>query len=476
MTIKRRLIVSYLAMLIVPFILIMLTAGIFRFLSTYNNENTLDPFSNSSYSHKPLSNYYVLSKLNMIAVNSPELLFSDTYMSALESEFDLSGYIVVIKDDVIMYKSSKISSKNIWDAIARQNFVSYGNFNKQMKPEVMLRWEFSIPNQNNGVFYYIIDPKQMFSEYFSMGLIFILIVAIVLIITNGTLTYMVSRSIIKPLGELEKAATKIKDGNLDNPINYKKNDEMKDVFSSFDEMRKRLKNSLEKQLSYEENRKELIASISHDLKTPLTVLKGYAEGLKDGVANTEEKKNHYLNTIHQKANQMDHLIDNLFLFSRLELNKYPFAPIKLPLSQWLIKIIGDLSVDYPGIAFRTGLIEEALVMADPEELFRVIYNIVQNSNKYACSNNTIITFSMTVITNHAQIVIEDNGPGVDEKQIPFIFEHFYQTDKSRSKKSESCGLGLSIARMIISQHNGSIYAESPIGRGLSIFIKIPLLG
>lgn len=225
-------------------------------------------------------------------------------MSQLETSLNLPGSFTVLQQNSIMYKSPNISSQAIMNAVSRQDSKSFKtNIRNHMDTEILFRWEFSIPEQENGVLYYLVDPKLIFSEYFSRGLIFTIAVALILIITNGTLTYMVSRSIILPLKELEDAANKIRDGDLDSSVTYNADNEMKDVFSSFNEMRERLKDSLEKQISYEENRKELFASISHDLRTPLTVLKGYMEGLKDGVANTDEKKIHHINTIYQKAHK-----------------------------------------------------------------------------------------------------------------------------------------------------------------------------
>lgn len=475
MTIKKRLILSYLAMLLVPFILIMLTGGVIRYLNSPIEGSSSGPFSNSRFSHFPIGDKDAFSLFNKVIINSPALLFSNDYMSKLEADLNLPGAFAVIQQGNIMYKSSRISSTAIMEAISNQNIIAGDDrFRKHMKPEVLFRWEFEIPGQQNGVLYYLIDPEQVFSQYFTKGLFFILAVAVVLVLTNGTLTYMVSRSIILPLKELEKAAIKIRDGDLNNPVICKANDEMGNVFSSFNEMRERLKDSLEKQISYEDNRKELIASISHDLRTPLTVLKGYVEGLKDGVANTEEKKIHYLETIYQKAHQLDHLIDDLFLFSRLEMDKYPNKTVAVELSEWLADAVADLSVDYPEINFQTLLTEKAVISADPAELFRVISNIIQNSHRYAGRKDIIVTVSLEIIDNRTQIIISDNGIGISEKQLPFIFDRFYQADESHSRNSRGSGLGLAIASMIINQHQGTISAESPKGQGFSVIITLPL--
>jgi histidine kinase len=475
MTIRKRLILSYLAMLFVPFILIMLTIGVMRSFESSIERGPFGPFSENRFPNSSVTDNDLLIRLNQIVLNSPASLLTNDFMNNLEKDLVLPGAFAVVQHDIIMYKSSWISSSTVIEAIQQQmaNTNDRG-FRKHIAPEVLFRWEFSIPDQPNGILYYIIDPARLFTNRFTTGLIFFLVAALALVVTNGTLTYLVSRSIISPLKELEAASLKIRDGNLNDSIICKYEDEMGQVFSSFNEMRERLKKSLERQIAYEENRKELIASISHDLKTPLTILKGYLEGLRDGVANTEEKKLHYLDTIYQKTHLMDHLIDDLFLFSRLEMEKYPYDPVPIELSAWLANAVNDLSVDYPEICFQTSLVEKAVISADPTEMYRVISNIVQNSHHYAGIKNVVVTIGLRTIGKQAEIIITDNGNGIPEQQLPFIFNRFYQADDSRNQNSNGAGLGLSIAAMITSQHQGTIRAESPAGKGLSVIITLPI--
>lgn len=476
MSIKKRLILSYLAMLLVPFILIIMTGGIVRYFNINSDSGKLGPFSNNHYAHFNMADNNILMYLNKVVIDSPELLFTNDYMKTLEIDLNLPGAFAVIQQGKIMYKSSWIDLQTIMKTIAKKsNSDREKGFKRHKVSEISFYWEFKVPNEENGTLYYLIIKDKLFSEYFIRGMLFIIVIAVILIVTNGTLTYLMSRSIILPLKELERAAVKIKNGDLDSQIAYKADDEMKDVFSSFNEMRERLKESLEKQKSYEENRKELIASISHDIRTPLTVLKGYVEGLRDGVANTEKKKIHYLNTIYQKTHQMDHLIDNLFLFSKMEMDKYPFNPVIVELSEWLSNAVADLSVDYPKIDFQTFLTEKSIISADPAELFRVIGNIVQNSYVHAGRKDIIMTVTLKRSDNMAQIICRDNGVGISTSKLPLIFDRFYQIDESRSQNPKGSGIGLSIAKMIINQHQGRIHADSPEGSGLTIIIDLPLV-
>ncbi len=172
---------------------------------------------------------------------------------------------------------------------------------------------------------------------------------------------------------------------------------------------------------------------------------------------------------------MDHLIDNLFLFSKMEMDKYPYNPVSVELSQWLENAVADLSGDYPEIEFQIFLTKQVMISADPAELFRVIGNIVQNSYLYADIKDIIITVTAKIIGNKVQIIIEDNGIGISAAKLSLIFDRFYQVDESRSHNPRGSGIGLSIAKMIIYQHTGQIYAESLKEKGLSIIIELPLM-
>ena len=139
----------------------------------------------------------------------------------------------------------------------------------------------------------------------------------------GSLTIWVYRSILRPLSKLQEATRKIRDGNLDFTLDIEEDDEIGELCQDFEEMRIRLKESAEQKIQYDNENKELISNISHDLKTPITAIKGYVEGILDGVASSPEKLEKYIRTIYNKANDMDRLIDELTFYSKIDTNKIP---------------------------------------------------------------------------------------------------------------------------------------------------------
>lgn len=319
-------------------------------------------------------------------------------------------------------------------------------------------------------------PKENLPLFMNLRLISFLLV---LIVTNGILTYLVSKSIIEPIQKLADAANKIASGNLDFSLQVTGNDEISQLTESFETMRKKLKEAEELKQKYEQNRKELIASISHDLKTPITSIKGYINGIKDGIANTPEKMERYIETIANKASELDELIDELFLFSKLSLQKVQYHFETMDINSYLKDYLEELRFD---LEENGGTInyevdgKEFLVKADRKQLHRVLINIIQNSVKYLDKETPAIKVKLSEKKDFVQVEINDNGPGIDQIALPYIFEQFYRTDQSRNSATGGSGIGLAIVKQIIEDHGGVVWAESEIGLGTSVFFTIPKAG
>ncbi|PFA69151.1 two-component sensor histidine kinase [Bacillus sp. AFS015802] len=299
---------------------------------------------------------------------------------------------------------------------------------------------------------------------------------LIVVITNGLLTYYISRSIIEPIKRLSLAATKISEGNLDDSCASEKKDELGRLSNTFEDMRLKLKEAAALQKQYELNREELIASISHDLKTPLTSIKGYVSGIQDGVASTPEKLNRYMSKIEKNAHDMDTLIDELFLYSKLDLEQLPFMFEKVNLNHYFDDYIEELSLRLEKEKGKAVLYhddhESYIVEADREKLNRVVMNITQNSLKYMDKAYKEIQVILSEKQSEVQVEIKDNGSGIPAKDVPYIFDSFYRTDVSRNSATGGTGLGLSIAKKIIENHGGKIWAVSEPGVGTSIYFTL----
>jgi signal transduction histidine kinase len=305
----------------------------------------------------------------------------------------------------------------------------------------------------------------------------IIISLIVVTLTNGILSTKIYKKLIVPLELLSYGAEQIKEGNLDFEMNYESDDEFAQVCGDFDEMRLRLKDSVDMQLKYEENRKQLVVGISHDLRTPLTAIKGYVEGLIDGVANTPEKQKKYLNTIYTKACDMDLLVDSLFLFSKLDTGKFPFKFNIVNIQDYIKSFYEYSKKEFYGenveILFENKCRNLTMVKLDAQEMNRVLLNILENSVKYKKKSSVEVKMNLYEKENLIVLEISDNGAGVPNEDLSKMFLSFYRADVSRTNPNEGSGLGLAIAKHIVEAHDGEITAYNM--DGLTIKIVLPTI-
>lgn len=290
---------------------------------------------------------------------------------------------------------------------------------------------------------------------------------VILIFTSVSVGLRIYRSVATPLVKLRKATQNIKDGNLDFVLDVEGTDEFAELCRDFEEMRRRLKESAEEKLVLDKENKELISNISHDLKTPITAVKGYVEGIMDGVADTPEKMDRYVRTIYNKTVEMDHLINELTFYSKIDTNRIPYTFSKLNVEDYFSDCAEEvgLELETRGIqlCYANYVDSDVQVIADGEQIRRVIHNIISNAIKYMDRGKGmkgIIQIRVKDVGDFVQVEIEDNGKGIAAKDLPYIFDRFYRTDVSRNSAKGGSGIGLSIVRKILEDHGGKVWATS----------------
>lgn len=301
-------------------------------------------------------------------------------------------------------------------------------------------------------------------------------VLLILVFTAAMMMVWIYGAIVNPIKKLEVAAQKIKDGNLDFEIEVKGNDEISELCQNFENMREQLKQSSEERVRNEKENRELISNISHDLKTPITAIKGYVEGIMDGVADTPEKMDKYVRTIYTKANEMDLLINELTIYSKIDTNRIPYNFNKINVADYFNDCIEEIGLDLDskgiGLSYINYAQDDILVIMDPEQIRRVIHNIINNSVKYLDKENGFINIRVRDVGDFVQFEFEDNGRGIAAKDLPYIFERFYRAEKSRNSATGGSGIGLSIVKKIIEDHGGKIWATSKESSGTIMYFVI----
>lgn len=294
------------------------------------------------------------------------------------------------------------------------------------------------------------------------ALVLILFQSIAFIVCASIISGIITRGILTPLDELHTATKKIMDGDLDYEIRYKKDNEIGRYCQAFDQLRVQLKESLEKQAALERSRKELIVSISHDLRTPMSSIKGYVEGLQDGIIHDKEKFNRYITVIKNKTESLDNLIESLFQYSQLDMNDPKETLCVCDSKELLESIINPIEIEFADQPVQLEVnkpFPSVRLYANEGSIAQVFDNLIGNAKRYV-DKKGVIKIEASIDGDYLKISVTDNGTGISQEDLPHVFEHFYRAEKSRSRNYGGAGLGLAICKKIIDNHGGKIWAES----------------
>ncbi len=426
-----------------------------------------------------------LSSIQHTLETDPGKLEDKDYLTDLNDTLSGNGaFLVVRKGSSIYYNgSSDLSNAELLSQLPSS--VQEGSESEeengensyiQVRNQAMLKQiRFKFSDGSVGSIFLISMLNQLAPEIKGAMTETILLIIVILSFTSIAMGVWIYRGVIIPINQLKKAAQNIRDGNLNFVTQKSGIKEMDDLCDDFEEMRIRLKESAAEKVRFDAQNRELISNISHDLKTPVTAIKGYTEGLIDGVADTPEKQKRYIRTIYSKTIEITRLIDELTMYSKIDTNRIPYNFQKLHASSYFEDCREELSIELEQqnirLNYNNYLIDDAIIIADPEQLRRVINNIVGNSVKYMDKEPGIISIRIRDVGDFIQVEIEDNGRGINQKDIPRIFDRFYRSDQARRARGGS-GIGLSIVKKIIEDHEGKVWATSKEGEGTVIYFVL----
>ena len=475
MKIRTKLLITFLTITVVPITLIYIAIiGLNRyqektFSETYGLAEEVNLTSGASirvFSHLTES---IQREIDRELQKNPEIFLDLEYLADLNQRLaEKYSFLLILKNNELIFAEPPGGlldfGGEISGYVGSHTPEGWGNYLDHKTEHLIKQREFTFADGDTGKICLITNVVDMLPEVRNMVFEMFVTSALILFITGAILTVWVYKSILSPIGRLQEAAMQIRDGNLDFTIESEDDDEIGQLCQNFEEMRIRLKESTEEKIQYDKENKELISNISHDLKTPITAIKGYVEGIMDGVASSPEKLNKYIRTIYNKANDMDRLIDELTFYSKIDTNKIPYDFSKINLANYFKDCIDEVGLELEARGVELGYFnyvdEDVLVIADAEQMKRVINNIIGNSLKYMDKKHGIINIRILDVGDFVQIEIEDNGKGIGAKELPYIFDRFYRTDSSRNSSKGGSGIGLSIVRKIVEDHGGKIWATS----------------
>lgn len=480
MPLKSKIWASYIIMIIVPLLLAVLSARLI--LINYEKDHQLQIIE-TAQEEKIKENMDFMAELEHAMVNYPDYFKDSSYLTQLNekiSSFDMG--VLIQYNGEFMYNSVPVSAEKLKPYLS--NFLQQdvaGRWASAITKDYIVKCRAFTFSDGTACYIYLFmnrtapwdTPPAAHIGYVKwVFLIFI----ICIFLTNSFLTYRLSKSLIEPLDSVKKAAKEIQGGNLDYPISYPVKNEIGELYQAFEEMRVKLKQSQALNAQYENSRKELMSNISHDLKTPITSIKGYVQGIIDGVANNPVKMDKYLRTIFTNAVEMERLTNDLFLFAKLDIKQLPFSfecvDIKKYLEDAREELNFALTEENIILNYESRYESSDLIMADRQRLVRVIHNIMENAKKHLKKQEKKIKIVLREEEGGALIEISDNGCGIPADKLPFVFDRFFRVDCARNRTTGGSGIGLSIAREIIEAHQGIIWAESTEGLGTSIFFTL----
>jgi len=308
------------------------------------------------------------------------------------------------------------------------------------------------------------------NPYLLLALIVVFILIFFMILIS-----MATRYIFVPINEMKRAASHIKAGNLNYQLTYFPNNEIGEFYEEFDKMRVRLRDTILEQHELEKRRKRLIASITHDLRTPLTSIQGYVEALQDGIVKDQATYENYLATIHEKASELNHLIDDLSVYTRQELGEFTLNIERIHSGKLLNHYFEHKTYEFKFSNLKLKLHKPFIatyINIDPYRFTQILDNLIGNAKKYAKTTVSIATY---VKNYRLHIEINDDGDGIPQDFLQNLFDPFFMVNKKKDQKEKGgSGLGLAIVKQLIEAHDGEIIVSSQLNMGSTFTVIIPI--
>ena len=443
MKFKTRLVVAFFTIILIPLVLssaLVCMVGKYQLSSiekNYGIKNTTVESLASSVTVLTRLTEQPYRELEALIRENPEEMEDAAQLESLNGELqDKKSYLLVRKNDTIAYIGTEASkAEKVISQLPEYGAAETTSENGMYlggKAQVLLKQiDFQYSDGSEGSAFIVTNVGSLIPEVKSLFVEIIVCIFLVLVFTACVLIIWIYRSVMGPVGKMREATKSIKEGNLDFELPVETDDELGQLCGDLEDMRKRLKNTAEEKLKFDKD---------------------------------------------NKASEMDVLINELTLYSKIDTNRIPYNFTILSVNDYFNDCSEDLSLDLEAKNVEFGYFNyvepKVKVIADPEQIKRVVHNIVNNSVKYMDKDKPKINLRVKDVGDFVQIEIEDNGKGIASKDLPNVFERFYRTDASRNSSKGGSGIGLSIVKKIIEEHGGKIWATSREHTGTTMYFVL----
>ncbi len=388
------------------------------------------------------------------------------------SKTNLIRITLVSRNGTVIFDSDKPSSTmenhvnrpEILEALEGEIGVSK-RFSKTLRKEMLylaIAYEDIILRTSKPIDNIFLQMKALLKQLFLAHIILWVLLLI--------LTYNITRSITRPLKKLTSAIKQFSPGNSTTAIRVTSNDEIETLSEAFNEMIQRISEDIEKMKALENVRRDFVANVSHEIKTPLTTIKGFIETLENGTLEDKENNRRFLAIIKKNVDRLSALVSDVLKLSILENEETPQQ--KINCVNLVHQVLDDLNLRKSKL-LELNLTEKKITLkANRDELYSAFLNYLDNAVKYA--PNTALEVTLTKEQDSLVFSVQDQGPGIPPQHLKRIFERFYRPDNNRSRDTGGTGLGLSIVKHVVEKYDGTVQVSSTLGQGTCFSFKIPL--
>lgn len=494
----RKMFLGWISMMILPIVLVL----IFNYVQYGNFIKASGHGITTKLQVDELSPYEAVGRItNSIIITNPDAFLESDINTAyrhIEAVENLRLLVVIKKGDVVFSANSFHTRKGqdvvkTFESIKNITLPEFGSKQFQDNKLVLKETGYLMARQ---VDFYFSDGEEgsvfIFNKFVNVPMIivkvvtenflFIGIVTFIIMIIGMHKTF---RYIIRPVIEIIDLTLEISKNKFTGRISSMPKDiTLIKLKNAINNMAEKLELTQQNNLKLEMHRKEYIAAVSHDLKTPITAINMNVGALKDGLAKSPEKAEKYFNNILKKTNDINTMVKELSLYSDLEngIGDHKFEEVDI---EWFVKDVIEETLygiedEFRDIRLINHLDRKVMKNIDTDKIKRYIMNVISNSIKYANAESLEIVITLEEVLGEMaidtetplRIVIEDNGIGVPQEKLDRIFDKFYRIDEARNQNQHGSGLGLAICKSIIEKHGGRISAESEFGKNFRIIAEI----
>ena len=419
-----------------------------------------------------INSYYEYSKTKQIKDVTNEILrnYNDDveYLDKLSYEENIC--IEVVKNRITIYSSNDSIRGCIISSGKYKNDFYENDLEEQtyklINPLLNTKSLIYAKKYNEDITIFVNASLEPLDNTISILSNQLIIVSIIVVILSLIIGYFISKRISKPIVKMNENAKKLANGNYD--FTFDNNSNIYEI----DELANTLNYAKKELAETDELRRDLLANVSHDLKTPLTMIKGYAEMIRDLNSDNVEKRNANLNVIIEESERLNILVNDLLTLSKIQANKDVLEKEDFDIVELINNIIKRYSIykDTEGYTFEVNTPDKVIVNADKKKIEQVIYNLINNAINYTGDDNKVII--NVLVDKNIRVEIKDTGKGIKKEDLPHIWDKYYHSKKKHKRNVIGTGIGLSIVKTILESHNFKYGVESKRNKGTTFYFEI----